>query len=87
MNTIGSVTRSWNKAMYTTRGTLRQRAEKGYCAVVRYEVLTGVDPRIVDRIFQKRLSPNPPKDTDGRREGSGRGWVSELQGRWPGLLG
>ena len=33
------------------------------------------------------VSPNPPKDTDGRREGSGRGWVRELQGRWPGLLG
>ena len=26
------------------------------------------------------LSPNPPKDTDGRREGSGRG-VRELQGK------
>ena len=34
-----------------------------------------------------QLNPNPPKDTDGRREGSGRGWVRELQGRWPGLLG
>ncbi len=34
-----------------------------------------------------RLSPNPPKDTDGRREDSGRGWVRELQGRWPGVLG
>ena len=33
------------------------------------------------------LSPNPPKDTDGRREDSGREWVRELQGRWPGLLG
>ena len=33
------------------------------------------------------LSPNPPKDTDGRREDSGRGWVRELQGRWPGVLG
>ena len=33
------------------------------------------------------LNPNPPKDTDGRREGSGRGWVRELQGRWPGVLG
>ena len=33
------------------------------------------------------FSPNPPKDTDGRREDSGRGWVRELQGRWPGLLG
>ena len=30
------------------------------------------------------LNPNPPKDTDGRREDSGRG-VRELQGRWPGL--
>ena len=30
------------------------------------------------------ISPNPPKDTDGRREDSGRG-VRELQGRWPGL--
>ena len=33
------------------------------------------------------LSPNPPKDTDGRGEDSGRGWVRELQGRWPGVLG
>ena len=33
------------------------------------------------------ISPNPPKDTDGRREGSGRGWVRELQGRWPGVFG
>ena len=32
-------------------------------------------------------TPNPPKDTDGRREDSGRGWVRELQGRWPGVLG
>ena len=32
-----------------------------------------------------RISPNPPKDTDGRREDSGRGWVRELQGRWPGV--
>ena len=33
------------------------------------------------------FTPNPPKDTDGRREDSGRGWVRELQGRWPGVLG
>ena len=33
------------------------------------------------------FSPNPPKDTDGRREDSGRGWVRELQGRCPGVLG
>ena len=32
----------------------------------------------------EKLIPNPPKDTDGRREDSGRG-VRELQGRWPGL--
>ena len=37
--------------------------------------------------MEPSLSPNPPKDTDGRREGSGRGWVRELQGRWPGVLG
>ena len=30
------------------------------------------------------LNPNPPKDTDGRREDRGRG-VRELQGGWPGL--
>ena len=38
-------------------------------------------------VSQDYLNPNPPKDTDGRREGSGRGWVRELQGRWPGVLG
>ena len=27
------------------------------------------------------LNPNPPKDTDGRREESGRGGVRELQGK------
>ena len=32
------------------------------------------------------FTPNPPKDTDGRREDSGRG-VRELQGRWPGSIG
>ena len=55
-------------------------------------VLTGDVPNV--GIFEFRLfncceglSPNPPKDTDGRREGSGRGWVRELQGRWPGVLG
>ncbi len=37
--------------------------------------------------YSLALNPNPPKDTDGRREGSGRGWVRELQGRWPGVLG
>ena len=35
--------------------------------------------RIIDH-----LGPNPPKDTDGRREDRGRG-VRELQGGWPGL--
>ena len=32
------------------------------------------------------FSPNPPKDTDGRREDRRRG-MRELQGRWPGLDG
>ena len=31
-------------------------------------------------IVSRFLSPNPPKDTDGRREESGRG-VRELQGK------
>ena len=46
------------------------------------------EPMVVDGYtIVPLLSPNPPKDTDGRREGSGRGWVRELQGRWPGVLG
>ena len=40
-----------------------------------------------NRDTEFHLTLNPPKDTDGRREGSGRGWVRELQGRWPGVLG
>ena len=32
------------------------------------------------RVKELGLSPNPPKDTDGRREESGRG-VRELQGK------
>ena len=35
---------------------------------------------VMDSI-ETSLNPNPPKDTDGRREDSGRGWVRELQGR------
>ena len=35
------------------------------------------DPRLREL---RRISPNPPKDTDGRREDSGR-WVRELPGR------
>ena len=41
----------------------------------------------VPQMIKYYLGPNPPKDTDGRREDSGRGWVRELQGRWPGVLG
>ena len=33
-----------------------------------------------DGLEESRLSPNPPKDTDGRREESGRG-MRELQGK------
>ena len=49
-----------------------------------------MDPERRRRVGQEIalvLSPNPPKDTDGGREDSGRGWVRELQGRWPGVLG
>ena len=41
------------------------------------------------RALARRASSQPPESTeghDGRREGSGRGWVRELQGRWPGLF-
>ena len=44
-------------------------------------------PHIRGLTASLNLNPNPPKDTDGRREDSGRGWVRELQGRWPGVLG
>ena len=46
-----------------------------------------IDPDLPEQHRPLALSPNPPKDTDGRREDSGRGWVRELQGRWPGVLG
>ena len=36
------------------------------------------------RVLREQFSPNPPKDTDGRREDRRRG-MRELQGRWPGL--
>ena len=48
-------------------------------------ILWGILRRLWVRV--ESINPNPPKDTDGRREGSGRGWVRELQGRWPGVLG
>ena len=44
-------------------------------------------PHLLRGDADQGLNPNPPKDTDGRREDSGRGWVRELQGRWPGVLG
>ena len=42
-----------------------------------------------DRIHQLQDGRCPiyPESTEGRREDSGRGWVRELQGRWPGVLG
>ena len=62
--------------------------ERLQCDLAEHGVRVGVCR--IKRIRQKlgiRCNPNPPKDTDGRREGSGRGWVRELQGRWPGVLG
>ena len=38
------------------------------------------EQRAMARAMAKLLNPNPPKDTDGRREESGRG-VRELQGK------
>ena len=55
-----------------------------------YDVTSGhvaIDGHDVRDVALASLIPNPPKDTDGRREDSGRGWVRELQGRWPGVLG
>ena len=46
---------------------------------------TSMERSDVQALRDLGLSPNPPKDTDGRREDSGRGWVRELQGRWPGV--
>ena len=52
------------------------------------EVSTSDDPFVVllsqdganEAAHGRPVSPNPPKDTDGRREESGR-WVRELQGK------
>ena len=52
-------------------GPVTDRLQKAYNGLV------GID--IVGQ-YLSRLSPNPPKDTDGRREESGRG-VRELQGK------
>ena len=52
-----------------------------------YTVPDGILAGSTQAMIRIIVSPNPPKDTDGRREGSGRGWVRELQGRWPGVLG
>ena len=49
----------------------------------RYVRVIYVPDRAPDQIFvitAYELSPNPPKDTDGRREESGRG-MRELQGK------
>ena len=52
-----------------------------------FAVVDGLEATRQRVIQHLRFTPNPPKDTDGRREDSGRGWVRELQGRWPGVLG
>ena len=70
-------------AIFKFLGTRRYSRER---AIGRITETMGYSEEAIRTIIRK-LSPNPPKDTDGRREGSGRGWVRELQGRWPGLLG
>ena len=54
-------------------------------AIVHYKVPTAKDSQSPDGDAEEldlagSLNPNPPKDTDGRREDSGRG-VRELPGR------
>ena len=67
----GSISSTWQQA-----GRSGRRMEQSL------SILVGKDNPL-----DQYLIPNPPKDTDGRREDSGRGWVRELQGRWPGVLG
>ena len=80
-----------------------RRDRKGYpdlVSLTRFHISSAAKPYVIENVpgapvrpdvtlcgEMFGLSPNPPKDTDGRREGSGRGWVRELQGRWPGVLG
>ena len=45
------------------------------------EILYNLRSALDHMVWQLVLSPNPPKDTDGRREESGRGGVRELQGK------
>ena len=74
---------------------LRRRLREEWDAGIRPEgIMPGSYPNLIVQKVGKLefedclgLTPNPPKDTDGRREDSGRGWVRELQGRWPGVLG
>ena len=55
-------------------------------STIYYTQLTGLARPDYDASisFGLPFSPNPPKDTDGRREDRRRG-MRELQGRWPGL--
>ena len=54
------------------------RDDKEHAAFVRGDVCYSEDVPL--RLHSECLTPNPPKDTDGRREESGRG-VRELQGK------
>ena len=71
-------------------GTTRRRAmERNMELVLR--ILRGVNTSkgdlgagftyVVAPEHERIINPNPPKDTDGRREESGRGGVRELQGK------
>ena len=69
------------------KGFTREVAESGFKAGLRNEIERLRKSQTLFNSSRDVFSPNPPKDTDGRREDSGRGWVRELQGRWPGVLG
>ena len=56
-----------------------------------YAVAEADRPVSIRHIFYRMVTQNlveksaKPESTDGGREDSGRGWVRELQGRWPGV--
>ena len=49
-------------------------------AIAREDELQRTVRQLEQNVSELKLSPNPPKDTDGRREESGRG-MRELQGK------
>ena len=53
-------------------------------AILNRPASAGISPDLIDKLADDCISPNPPMDTDGRREDTGRR-VRKLQKRWSGL--